>query len=330
MRKQRGVNLAQPGQPPRCQVEGCQVDLSDAKAYYSRHKVCGLHSKTPWSLLLVLNRGFANSVAGQQALLPEFDQGKRSCRRRLAGHNERRRKPQPGSILSARFGRLSSSIYENSSRVGSFLMDFTAYPRLSGRDAWATTRTSERVPGNQNSNDTGKFLQHPWQSNSEITPSGLYLQGSAGGLIILVLEFLRENASQESLTQAVLSLFCQVNHGALETEYRCWDEHRDKHSRATCGSTITHAGTANHFRPLRGVSREMKPVAAHTRCFLILVLVKYRSLLLVLSTLVCLSCLNRAAGGSNKWNLDTPGAMIPAVSIFTGHFKIGPLVLQFL
>ncbi|PQQ09981.1 hypothetical protein Pyn_03407 [Prunus yedoensis var. nudiflora] len=151
-------------------------------------------------------------------------------------------------------------------------MDFTAYPRHSGRDAWETTRTSERVPGNQNSNDTGKFLQHPWQSNSEITPSGLYLQGPP------------------------------------------------------VGQPITHAGTS---KPLRGVSREM-PVAAQTRCFLILVSVKYRSLLLVLSTPVCLSCLNRAAGGSNKWNLDTPGALTPAVSIFTGHFKIGPLVLQFI
>lgn len=27
-------------------------------------------------------------------LLAEFDEGKRSCRKRLAGHNERRRKPQ--------------------------------------------------------------------------------------------------------------------------------------------------------------------------------------------------------------------------------------------
>lgn len=27
--------------------------------------------------------------------LPEFDEGKRSCRRRLAGHNRRRRKTQP-------------------------------------------------------------------------------------------------------------------------------------------------------------------------------------------------------------------------------------------
>lgn len=43
--------------------------------------------------------------------LTEFDQGKRSCRRRLAGHNERRRKPPPSSLLTSRYARLSSSIF---------------------------------------------------------------------------------------------------------------------------------------------------------------------------------------------------------------------------
>jgi len=38
-------------------------------------------------------------------LLAEFDDGKRSCRKRLAGHNERRRKPQVG-LQSGRTGRL--------------------------------------------------------------------------------------------------------------------------------------------------------------------------------------------------------------------------------
>lgn len=33
--------------------------------------------------------------------LPEFDEGKRSCRRRLAGHNRRRRKAQPDSAVAA-------------------------------------------------------------------------------------------------------------------------------------------------------------------------------------------------------------------------------------
>ncbi|KAJ1409891.1 SBP domain [Sesbania bispinosa] len=45
-KKGRG-GAVQGAQPPRCQVEGCKVDLSGAKAYYSRHKVCGMHSKSP-------------------------------------------------------------------------------------------------------------------------------------------------------------------------------------------------------------------------------------------------------------------------------------------
>ncbi|KAG6473251.1 hypothetical protein ZIOFF_067164 [Zingiber officinale] len=42
----KGKAAAQP-QPPRCQVEGCNADLTGAKTYYCRHKVCGMHSKAP-------------------------------------------------------------------------------------------------------------------------------------------------------------------------------------------------------------------------------------------------------------------------------------------
>ncbi|XP_038987452.1 squamosa promoter-binding-like protein 2 isoform X2 [Phoenix dactylifera] len=45
--------------------------------------------------------------------LSEFDEGKCSCRRRLARHNERRRKPPPGPL---------SSCYEDPSRFRSFLI----------------------------------------------------------------------------------------------------------------------------------------------------------------------------------------------------------------
>ena len=33
------------GQTPKCQVEGCKADLSSAKEYHRRHKVCAIHSK---------------------------------------------------------------------------------------------------------------------------------------------------------------------------------------------------------------------------------------------------------------------------------------------
>ncbi|KAM0000354.1 putative transcription factor SBP family [Helianthus debilis subsp. tardiflorus] len=58
--------------------------------------------------------------------LPEFDQGKRSCRRRLAGHNERRRKPTSGTLLSARYGRLPTPIFENNGNSGGFVMEFSS------------------------------------------------------------------------------------------------------------------------------------------------------------------------------------------------------------
>ncbi|KAM2686286.1 hypothetical protein EV2_009190 [Malus domestica] len=60
-KKQRGGgNL---GQPPRCQVEGCEVDLSGAQAYHSRHKVCGLHSKTPTVIVAGLEQRFCQQCS---------------------------------------------------------------------------------------------------------------------------------------------------------------------------------------------------------------------------------------------------------------------------
>ncbi|KAL6987045.1 Squamosa promoter-binding-like protein 9 [Sarracenia purpurea var. burkii] len=56
-----GVVLA--GQPPRCQVEGCKVDLSDAKAYYSRHKVCSMHSKSPKVIVAGLEQRFCQQCS---------------------------------------------------------------------------------------------------------------------------------------------------------------------------------------------------------------------------------------------------------------------------
>ncbi|XP_073283667.1 squamosa promoter-binding-like protein 9 [Primulina huaijiensis] len=142
------------GAPPRCQVEGCNVDLSDVKAYYSRHKVCGVHSKSLNVIVAGLEQRFCQQCSRFHQL-PEFDQEKRSCRRRLAGHNERRRKPQPGSLFSPRYGSLSSSMSGNHRKRGSFTVDFTSYPSLTGRESWPITPTSERAFGNQ----------PPWQNN---------------------------------------------------------------------------------------------------------------------------------------------------------------------
>ncbi|XP_022882652.1 squamosa promoter-binding-like protein 17 [Olea europaea var. sylvestris] len=171
--KKGRIGVGQSGQPSRCQVEGCNVDLSDAKAYYSRHKVCGMHSKFPRVTVAGLEQRFCQQCSRFHQL-PEFDQGKRSCRRRLAGHNERRRKLPPGSLLSTRYGNLSSSIFENHGRTGGFVMDFATNPNLTGRDSWPNTMSSERVVGNQ-VKITGKFARS-WQDNLQNPPPDL-LQG---------------------------------------------------------------------------------------------------------------------------------------------------------
>ncbi|KAL2923818.1 Squamosa promoter-binding-like protein 17, partial [Bienertia sinuspersici] len=172
--KKSGKGVVQSGQPPRCQVEGCQVDLSDVKAYYSRHKVCGMHSKSPVVTVAGLEQRFCQQCSRFHRL-HEFDQGKRSCRRRLAGHNERRRKPPPGSLLSSRLGRLSSSLFgDNSSRNGGFVLDFSSYSRHSERDVWPSSETSEQVSGNQSRSIM-------WPDHSEDPPSKMFQLGSASG-----------------------------------------------------------------------------------------------------------------------------------------------------
>ncbi|XP_077246958.1 squamosa promoter-binding-like protein 7 [Tasmannia lanceolata] len=79
------------GGPPRCQVEGCHVALLNAKDYHRRHKVCEVHSKAPKVVVLGIEQRFCQQCS-RFHVVSEFDDSKRSCRRRLAGHNERRRK----------------------------------------------------------------------------------------------------------------------------------------------------------------------------------------------------------------------------------------------
>ncbi|CAL4928207.1 unnamed protein product [Urochloa decumbens] len=79
---------------PACQVEGCGADLTAAKDYHRRHKVCEMHAKASTAMVGNTVQRFCQQCS-RFHLLQEFDEGKRSCRRRLAGHNRRRRKTRP-------------------------------------------------------------------------------------------------------------------------------------------------------------------------------------------------------------------------------------------
>ncbi|XP_021283617.1 squamosa promoter-binding-like protein 14 [Herrania umbratica] len=100
-RPNKKVRSGSPGSTnyPMCQVDNCKEDLSNAKDYHRRHKVCEVHSKATKALVGKHMQRFCQQCS-RFHLLSEFDEGKRSCRRRLAGHNRRRRKTQPEDVTS--------------------------------------------------------------------------------------------------------------------------------------------------------------------------------------------------------------------------------------
>ncbi|OAY77164.1 Squamosa promoter-binding-like protein 18 [Ananas comosus] len=95
----RGRAAINGAQSSSCSVDGCKADLSKCREYHRRHKVCEAHSKTPVVIVAGREQRFCQQCS-RFHLLVEFDEVKRSCRKRLDGHNRRRRKPQPDSVNS--------------------------------------------------------------------------------------------------------------------------------------------------------------------------------------------------------------------------------------
>ncbi|KAA8532054.1 hypothetical protein F0562_006804 [Nyssa sinensis] len=97
-----------------CQVDECCLDLRVAKRYHRRHKVCERHAKAA----VVLVDGIEQRFCQQCSRFHEiswFDDTKRSCRERLAGHNERRRRSNPD--LQAETGQNPSICKMNGSSL---------------------------------------------------------------------------------------------------------------------------------------------------------------------------------------------------------------------
>ncbi|XP_057448076.1 squamosa promoter-binding-like protein 6 [Lotus japonicus] len=122
-----------PAQAPVCQVFGCNKDLSSSKDYHKRHKVCDVHSKTPKVIVNGVEQRFCQQCS-RFHLLAEFDDGKRSCRRRLAGHNERRRKPQFDYMTGNKHTILQS--YQGTKFLGSSLQNI---PQFSFQDIFQSS-----------------------------------------------------------------------------------------------------------------------------------------------------------------------------------------------
>lgn len=111
----RSRSNPQTTQAALCQVEGCGLDLSSAKDYHRKHRVCEYHSKRPEVIVGGLERRFCQQCSRFHGL-SEFDEKKRSCRRRLSDHNARRRKSQPEAVR-LNPARLSSSLYDGKQQM---------------------------------------------------------------------------------------------------------------------------------------------------------------------------------------------------------------------
>ncbi|XP_035822107.1 squamosa promoter-binding-like protein 1 isoform X2 [Zea mays] len=108
---------------PSCQVDGCHADLSGARDYHKRHKVCEAHTRTTVVCIKNVEHRFCQQCSRFQ-LLQEFDEGKKSCRSRLAQHNGRRRKVQPQTVVNG------NSMSENQSLSNTSILLLKQLSRL--------------------------------------------------------------------------------------------------------------------------------------------------------------------------------------------------------
>ncbi|KAL6858946.1 hypothetical protein ACP4OV_017948 [Aristida adscensionis] len=134
------------GSYPMCQVDDCRADLTSAKDYHRRHKVCEIHSKTTKALVANQMQRFCQQCSRFHPLA-EFDEGKRSCRRRLAGHNRRRRKTQPTDVASQLL--LPGNQENAANRTQDIVNLITVIARLQGTNVGKVPATPS-VPDKQN------------------------------------------------------------------------------------------------------------------------------------------------------------------------------------
>ncbi|KAH9627239.1 hypothetical protein KSS87_018515 [Heliosperma pusillum] len=124
-----------------CVVDGCNANLSRYRDYHRRHKVCEMHSKTSRVTIGGHEQRFCQQCSRFHSL-GEFDEGKRSCRKRLEGHNRRRRKSQPEPLLVNHGNFLSAS-------QGSSFLPFSSQPVIPAT-SMVNTLWSEAIKSESN------------------------------------------------------------------------------------------------------------------------------------------------------------------------------------
>ncbi|XP_022878232.1 squamosa promoter-binding-like protein 12 isoform X2 [Olea europaea var. sylvestris] len=202
---------------PYCQVEGCDIDLSAAKEYHRKHKVCDGHSKSPRVIVGGLEHRFCQQCSRFHSL-SEFDEKKRSCRRRLSDHNARRRKPQRQTI-EFNSSRLSSQLYDGRQQMN-FLVNNAPLinPITTENSTWDSscsskfTLTRDYPVKSRRAEGIDGEMHMPGTK----LPHGVNIHGGLLACKDYTSEFFNSGDPQSCPTQmqhritVVLSLFCQV------------------------------------------------------------------------------------------------------------------------
>lgn len=144
----------------RCQVTGCEADISELKGYHRRHRVCLRCANASVVILDGQNKRYCQQC-GKFHILSDFDEGKRSCRRKLERHNNRRRrKPidSGGTVEKEIQGELISedAAHDGEADKDSLCLSsqlIEREPLLESEDGHFSTLCS--VPGSQNIQSDG-------------------------------------------------------------------------------------------------------------------------------------------------------------------------------
>ncbi|PWA57482.1 SBP-like protein [Artemisia annua] len=242
------VKLSQQSAPIICQVMGCDRDLSSAKDYHRKHRVCDVHSKSLKVIVAGLERRFCQQCSRFHGL-PEFDGKKRSCRKRLADHNARRRKPHQETIqFNSR--SLSSSYYDGPRQLS---FAFNNGPMVQTKPAvssmWENTCNSKHSVATVKAEKYGghDVLTHSqgvqFPNPVSMTPTlsfnrNISSKGTTAGVF--------DQGSSLELRRA-LSLLSNNSWGSSESDFGCLD-----HPMHTNGPNIAQQGmhSAPHGLPL--------------------------------------------------------------------------------
>ncbi|XP_047317773.1 squamosa promoter-binding-like protein 2 [Impatiens glandulifera] len=162
----------------RCKVEGCNLELSSAKEYHRKHRVCENHSKCPKVVVGGVERRFCQQCSRFHGL-SEFDEKKRSCRRRLSDHNARRRKPHQDAI-GFKSTRLSSSFLSESQQISFALNNVPLVGKTSEELLWERGWNSNFTLTKGYELQTEKTVvteEHPTWPDNGLAPSSISVQG---------------------------------------------------------------------------------------------------------------------------------------------------------